>query len=228
MLECALAGFVAALGLQHSQTAQPTISMSTWDKPIRKHSRAHVTSMAIPLQLPSFSDSVYFQTHARKSFAFSLHAQQVSHTPQALYHGQSEGEASGGAAPSGGVAVRRRRGGARAAALALLRLGRVAPRGVAPGRVGALVVVPPPAAAAAVAAAVVVVPGRAPTPVAAQAMCQLCSRCCRIRAQRPWKLHNPYCPSHATSLALTYHCRWSQEKRPVLQPGGLLTSGCPR
>ena len=78
--------------------------------------------------------------------------------------------------------MRQRRGGARAAALALLRLGRVAPRGVAPGRVGALVVVAP--AAAAVASAVVVVPGRAPPPVPAQATCQLSCSCCRRKAQK--------------------------------------------
>ena len=85
-------------------------------------------------------------------------------------------------------------------------------------------VVPPAAAAAAVAAAIVVVPGRAPAPVAAQKTCQLSSSCCKMSAQNP-RLLKPYCLSHATSLALMYHCRWSQDKRPILQPGGLLTSG---
>ena len=111
------------------------------------------------------------------------HTHTTSPRPRAM-GGGGGGGALGSAAPSGGVAVRRRRRGARAAALALLRLGRVAPRGVAPGRVGALVVVPP-AAAAAVAAAIVVVPGRAPAPVAAQQICQLSCSFCRIRALNP-------------------------------------------
>ena len=56
VLECALAGFVAALGLQHSRTAQPTTRMSTWDLPRRQDSRAHITSVAITLRLPAPSE----------------------------------------------------------------------------------------------------------------------------------------------------------------------------